>query len=307
MNKYVAIARPDHWFKNIFVLPGVIVAALFCEIQFSEFFIKLILGTISVCSIASANYVINEWLDAKFDRLHPQKKARPLATGIINKKLILTEYFTLSAIGLIAGYFISINYLVTTIVFTTMGAIYNIKPIRAKDVAILDVLVESFNNPLRFTLGWFIVASAPFPPSSLLISYWMAGAFLMALKRYAELITISNYKIASTYRNSFKYYTEKNLLVLSFFYMLTSGLFLGVFLVKYRVELILSFPFVAGMFSWYFAIAQEKDSVVQHPEHLYKKKGFLMYIIFLCAVFIALFAFDIPGIHWFLDNAFISK
>ena len=29
------------------------------------------------CMIASANYVINEWLDARFDKYHPTKKNAP--------------------------------------------------------------------------------------------------------------------------------------------------------------------------------------------------------------------------------------
>ena len=35
---YIRIARPDHWFKNVFVLPGVLIAALLTNTPISEFF-----------------------------------------------------------------------------------------------------------------------------------------------------------------------------------------------------------------------------------------------------------------------------
>ena len=44
----------------------------------------LLLGIVSTCLIASANYTINEWLDAPFDRHHPVKRHRPSAAGRIS-------------------------------------------------------------------------------------------------------------------------------------------------------------------------------------------------------------------------------
>ena len=67
-----------------------------------------------------------------------------------------------------------------------MGIIYNVRPIRSKDRIYLDVLSESINNPLRLLLGWSAVLAGMLPPSSILMAYWMGGAFLMAVKRYAE-------------------------------------------------------------------------------------------------------------------------
>ena len=36
--------------------------------------INIFLGILSICLLASSNYVINEWLDAEFDKFHPEKK-----------------------------------------------------------------------------------------------------------------------------------------------------------------------------------------------------------------------------------------
>ena len=112
--------------------------------------------------------------------------------------------------------------------------------IRDRDLAFLDVLSESVNNPIRLLLGWFIVTTELVPPSSLLLGYWMGGAFLMGVKRFAEYRFIANPETAVLYRNSFRYYTEENLLISSFFYGMCSLFFTGIFLIKYRIELILS-------------------------------------------------------------------
>jgi len=52
-----------------------------------------------------------------------------------------------------------------------MGMCYNIPPIRTKKKVYLDVISESINNPIRLVLGWFIITSAIYPPSSLLFAY----------------------------------------------------------------------------------------------------------------------------------------
>ena len=79
----MAIARPDHWFKNIFILPGGALALILVHDPVPGSFGGLLLALVSTCLIASANYTIDEWLDTEFDRHHPVKKFRPAAAGQI--------------------------------------------------------------------------------------------------------------------------------------------------------------------------------------------------------------------------------
>ena len=62
---YIKIARIDHWIKNIFILPGSFLALFFTEPAQLNLFTALnfLIGCIAVCITASANYVINEFLD----------------------------------------------------------------------------------------------------------------------------------------------------------------------------------------------------------------------------------------------------
>jgi hypothetical protein len=187
-----------------------------------------------------------------------------------------------------------------------MGILYNVQPMRTKDIVILDVLSESVNNVIRFLLGWAMLAPVVLPPSSIILSYWMGGAFLMAVKRLAEYRFISDATVASQYRKSFKHYTEPLLLVTILFYAMCSFLFLGIFLIKYKIEMIISLPFFALLFCWYFSIGLRRDSIAQHPEHLYKEPMLFLYTIFLFALVTVLLVVDIPALKWFLSKAFLS-
>ena len=60
MKNYIKIARPDHWIKNAFILPGVAIAMLLTDAELDgSFLLRLIAGFFATCFIASANYVIN--------------------------------------------------------------------------------------------------------------------------------------------------------------------------------------------------------------------------------------------------------
>ena len=302
MKKYIKIARPDHWVKNAFILPGVIIAILMTRPVFSvEYIWKFVLGFFSTCFIASANYVINEWLDAEFDKFHPTKKNRPVVSENMKFSLVMLEYAICIILGI--GLAIPINrpFLLMEIWLLIMGVLYNVKPIRTKDIPYLDVLSESINNMIRLLIGWFIINSEFQPPSSILIGYWFAGAFLMATKRFAEYRMIGDPERAGLYRKSFKYYTENSLLVSTFFYAMTATFFIGIFMVKYRIEYLLAMPFVFGLFCFYLWISFKPDSAVQKPEKLYREKKLLIYIAILCVILFVLTFVDLDFLNFWMD------
>lgn len=308
MKKYIKIARPDHWVKNAFILPGIVIAFLLTDysISVSQFVMRFICGFIATCFIASANYVINEWLDAEFDKFHPTKKYRPVVSENMKFSLVMLEYAICIVLGVGFSLLVNIPFLVVELILLLMGVVYNVKPLRTKDIVYLDVISESVNNMLRLLLGWFIVSDSLIPPSSILIGYWFAGAFLMATKRFAEYRMIGDPEKAGLYRKSFKYYTEVKLLVSSFFYAMCATFFIGVFMIKYRMQYILGMPLIFGLFCFYLAIAFKPDSAAQKPEKLYKEKSLLIYLLILVVVLIALTFIDIPMPDYWLNPTLFS-
>ncbi len=295
MKNYIKIARPDHWVKNAFIIPGLAIAILLTDFTFTpNVIVRFIVGFMATCFIASANYVINEWLDAEFDKYHPTKKNRPVVSENMKLSLVLIEYAVLIILGLLLAYYVGKAFLAMEVWLLIMGVLYNVKPIRTKDIPYLDVLSESINNMIRLLLGWFIITQDFQPPISILIGYWFAGAFLMATKRFAEYRMIGDPSVAGLYRKSFAHYTETSLLVSSFFYAMCATFFIGVFMIKYRMEYIIAMPFVFGLFCFYLYIAFKPDSAVQKPEKLYKEKSLLAYIALLVVILLILTIVDIP-------------
>ena len=295
---YVAIARPDHWFKNVFMLAGVLLA-LFCQtnLDLSRAAINLAIGFLATCIVASSNYVINEILDAPTDQHHPVKHRRPIPAGRVSLPLAYSEWFLLGVLGLALAMTINWPFFASAAALLVMGLVYNVPPLRTKQLPYLDVLSESVNNPLRLLLGWFAVTGRAVPPVSLLISYWMVGAFFMASKRFAEYRSIGDKSVATAYRNSFRYYDENRLLVSMFIYACGSALFLGVFIIRYHLELILLVPMIVGFFGYYLHVSLKADSPVQNPEGLYRERGLMIYLAICLVGFLVLMFVEIPWLY----------
>jgi 4-hydroxybenzoate polyprenyltransferase len=306
LKRYASIARPDHWIKNIFMLPGTALAlALYPELaagrSFSRHVLSTLIALISTCLIASANYTINEWLDADFDKFHPVKSSRPAVRGELDRRLVYLQYAVLAIAGLTLAATIGAVFVVFSVLLLVMGLVYNVEPVRSKDKAYIDVLSESINNPLRLLLGWSAIIDSALPPISVLVSYWMGGAYLMAIKRYAEFRMIDDHALAARYRRSFANYDEKKLLISAVFYAINSAFFLGIFLVKYRFEFLVSFPFFALLFSWYLGISMDARSLAISPERLHQERKFAAYVCILVAMLTALLFIDIPFLKYFVD------
>ena len=295
---YVQIARVDHWFKNAFMLLGVLLA-LFYEPQLATWGSVgwLCLAFLATCLVASSNYVLNELLDGARDRLHPQKRDRPVPSGRIRPALAYAEWIALALVGFALARALNVQFLASAAALWVMGIAYNVPPVRTKEWPYLDVLSESINNPIRLLLGWFALVPDHVPPLSLAIAYWMLGAFFMAMKRYAEYRHIGDKRVAAAYRRSFEYYTEERLLVSLFFYATACALFAGIFIVRYHVELILFAPIGAGIFAYYFHIGLRPDSPVQNPEKLYRERGFFLYMVFATLTFVLLMFTSIPALY----------
>jgi 4-hydroxybenzoate polyprenyltransferase len=178
-----------------------------------------------------------------------------------------------------------------------MGLVYNVPPIRSKELPYLDVLSEAINNPIRLMLGWFAVTANEFPPVSLLIAYWMIGAFFMATKRFSEYRSLASADAASAYRSSFRHYNEQKLLSSMFFYTTCFALFLGVFIIRYHLELILIVPLVAGFVTYYLHIAFKPESAAQSPERLYREFGLMVYLVICVIAFVVLMFVQIPILY----------
>ena len=104
---YIRIARIDHWIKQLFIFPGMVFAFFLVDgVSVIERLAGIILSFVATSFIASANYCINEWLDARFDKFHPTKKSRPVVSGNVKFAGVMIEYAIFTAAGLAAAWFV---------------------------------------------------------------------------------------------------------------------------------------------------------------------------------------------------------
>ena len=305
---YLAIARFDHVTKHVFILPGIIIAYFLFQ-PGALIPANFIIGFLSAIAAASANYTINEWLDREFDAHHPTKRLRKSVTTEMRPAFVMAEYVGLIAIALISAAMVNGLFLFAETLFILSGMVYNIRPFRFKEHAVIDVIVESVNNPIRLTLGWAMVTPDFFPPSSLIFAYWMGGAFLMGAKRlseYRQIAATAGVDVLHLYRASFKSYTPESLTVSCFVYALLSSFFLAVFLLKYRIEYLLAFPLFVNMFAQYLSLSYKLDSVAQRPEHLFAEKKLMVSSLLTAGAFILLTFVDLPGLNRLTEPMFIS-
>jgi 4-hydroxybenzoate polyprenyltransferase len=296
----VAIARLDHMTKHVFIIPGIILAHVLRDPAQETRLVTLVLGLLSAIAIASANYVINEWLDREFDAYHPLKSARTAVHRSLSAPIVYAEYLLLVIIGLSLALQLGPLFAWTSLAFVASGLIYNVAPIRTKDRVYLDVISESINNPIRLMLGWTMVEPYSRAPASLLLAYWMGGAFLMAAKRLAEYRDISaagGADMLPRYRRSFGHYTAENLSVSCLLYAMLSAFFLAVFLMQYRQEYMLALPFIAILFASYFWLAMRRDSVASRPERLFRSRRLMTASAVVVIALTALSFIDIPGLN----------
>lgn len=74
------------------------------------------------------------------------------------------------------------------------------------------------------------------------------------------------------------------------------------FLIRYRIELILSAPLFAGFVALYLKMGFQYNSPAQYPEKLYKERGLMMYLGLCVILVLMLFFIDIPLLHWLFQK-----
>jgi 4-hydroxybenzoate polyprenyltransferase len=193
----IALTRPTHWSKNVFVLmPAPFAIAAGGEPRPLQF----ALGVIGFCLVNSAVYAVNDVLDAGLDRHHPGKKDRPVASGRIGKPAALLFGGALLAVGIGLVSLVGIRTAYWIIgAYVGLNLAYSLQ---AKHVPLLDVFILAFGFVLRVLLGCALLRVAP---SNWLLLCSSTLALLLALgKRRADVVA----GIGGLHRGSLAGYTR---------------------------------------------------------------------------------------------------
>ena len=298
---YVGSLRLERWPRSLAIIPGFI--ALFVlhpqwveTLDYIQLAFKLLLAFILTLFISTANYIVNEITDAPHDAYHPSKKHRPLVNNQISSKVLMALWLVLviSSIGCAYLVYKNISFLFSLFALLVAGILYNVPPIRMKDIPFLDSTLESANNPIRFLIGWHIVTNS-FPPVSLLLAWWAFGNFLMVGKRVAEKKFLTE-KESAGYRLSLKKYQLKDLVI---FMHINALVFVAAFcwfaLESKLNSFLFSIPFILVYLIMFMKKSLQDIEGAEEPEKLLKNPFFAFYTLFLVAIFILAYIFKQHG------------
>jgi len=301
MNPYLKAMRLERWPRSLAIFSGVAAFFFLYRVEITSTPVLLFIGKslaafLLTWAISTANYIINEIADAPFDIHHPSKRNRPLVKGEIKKIPFLLYGIILSLASLVLAYFFfSFPFFLFLLVLLFAGFMYNIKPIRTKDIPFLDSISESANNPIRFLIGWFVFSSPHlFPPLSLLMSWWIFGNFLMISKRLSEFRLLKDK--AENYRSSLSKYTTKSLtfgIILSVIFFF-AGYFVFAFSYKLQSYIYYS-PLVVFYFFLIFWKTLKEKEAMEEPETLLKHFKFTLFTFFLVFLFCLSYFIDTIG------------
>ncbi len=178
------LLRPRQWSKN---------GLLFVALVFSENLFEPALALtafaafLTFCALSSSVYVVNDWVDAERDRLHPTKRFRPIAAGNVSLRGAAVLAIALTAAGLGASFWINSALGFAALTYIGLSHFYSFV---GKNVVILDVLLVASGFVIRAVAGALAIGVAT---SGWLIVFTLFAALFIALcKRKAELRTLQD-------------------------------------------------------------------------------------------------------------------
>ena len=200
MSPLVASLRPQEWIKNLLVFAGVIFSRQFDD---GQALLDATITFVAFCGISSAGYLFNDLRDRDHDRLHPDKRHRPIASGALSAETATTAAAGLAAFAILLPW-ATIDAEVAGIVavYAVVTAAYSVF---LKRLVILDVMTIASLFILRVVAG--AVAVDATASEYLLVCTAMLALFLGFTKRRQEAILEEEPQEGATTRPVLEHYS----------------------------------------------------------------------------------------------------
>lgn len=171
--------RPKQWLKNVLVFAAPLAAG---EVLLTHVLVASIGAFVAFCLASSATYLINDCRDVASDRVHPHKRARPIAAGQLSPAVAITVAIALLVASFALAWVIRTDLLLVVVGYALATSLYSFA---LKNVPVLELGL--------LAIGFLLRAVAGGVASDLPISQWfliVAGfgsLFMAAGKRFSEL------------------------------------------------------------------------------------------------------------------------
>lgn len=171
--------RPLHWIKNVFVLAPLVFAQRLVD---TDAVLRALAAFALFCLMSSAVYLVNDLVDRELDRLHRQKRNRPIAAGELAPRLAATLAVLLAAGSFAGALFLGKEFAGILAGYLALNLVYSLG---LKNVVILDVMLVASGFLLR---AWGGAAAVAVGMSNwLILCTGLIALFLGFVKRRQEL------------------------------------------------------------------------------------------------------------------------
>jgi 4-hydroxybenzoate polyprenyltransferase len=179
----VVSLRPRQWVKNLFVFAGVVFGQKLLTPALGAAFGAFVI----FCGLSGAVYLLNDVADREQDRLHPEKRNRPVAAGRLSAGVAVMAAVVLIVVGLGASMLISARFALAALAYVVLLSAYSAW---LKHLVIVDVLVVAIGFVVRAVAGALAVQVAI--SGWLLICTILLALFLALGKRRHEVISLES-------------------------------------------------------------------------------------------------------------------
>ena len=180
MPPVIRALRPQEWIKNLLVFAGVLFSG---RLDSGDAVVDAVITFVAFCAISSAGYLFNDLRDRELDRLHPEKRDRPLASGAVAAGAATGLAAALAVIGIGLG--VAVDPEVGGLV-ALYGVITTAYSLGLKTLVIIDVMTIASLFILRVVAG--AVAVGANASEFLLVCTGFLALFLGFTKRRQEAI-----------------------------------------------------------------------------------------------------------------------
>jgi 4-hydroxybenzoate polyprenyltransferase len=198
LSKIIRTMRPRQWPKNAFLF-----AALVFDLQLTSPvpLIRTVIGFVLLCLASGLVYIINDLVDLPYDRQHPVKRHRPIASGEFPVGAARATAAALAAVTLGGSLALDLRFALIVAVYVVSNLLYSFW---LKHIPIVDVFVVASGFVLRVAAGVVLLTVERFSPW-LYVCMSLLALYLGFGKRRAEMVLLA--QDANTHRRVLDGYT----------------------------------------------------------------------------------------------------
>ncbi len=255
------LIRPQQWYKNLLIFLPLIFGGKLFDVNL---FYLTFSGFVALCLVSSSNYVINDVIDYKKDRLNKEKQSRPVASGKISRSLAVVLALILLLFSVFISLRLNVDFLYAVLSLFFLTQLYSLF---LKNEVFVDLLMIGVNFIIRAASGALLLKISISP--WLVLCVFFLSLFLSASKRKSEIAFLG--EGAQKHRAVLEKYSKDivNMLLIIATCSLILSYSLYSFLSQYH-NLFYTIPLALYVILRYVYLTEIGSEIARHPEKIIK-------------------------------------